>query len=159
MYAECSNSCWQGPSCPDGCYDPSIELVYQTKAPDQLSYVAWPPTVSSELWWLSIGSPELSGGQQYYFDDSGGEHVPLYVYDTGATMSHSVSCLYRYELIVVIKMVLLTLTTRNLTSSAIEFDGSTLVQTPMGSSQKMIIRTTDSNIMALRCSASPLARR
>ncbi|KAH7139640.1 hypothetical protein B0J13DRAFT_638583 [Dactylonectria estremocensis] len=70
---ECDNDAYP-------CWDPTIELVYQTDAPAQLSYVSWPdmtPRVRLEVL-----------QNRYYFDDSSGQNVDVWVMDTGATADH-----------------------------------------------------------------------
>lgn len=72
---ECDNAAYP-------CWDPTVELVWQQDAPEQLSYVSWPNTNPR----TSLSA--LQG--RYYFDDSSGQDVDVWVMDTGATADHPV---------------------------------------------------------------------
>lgn len=76
MNQECDND--QYP-----CYDPTIELVYEEDAGLQLSYLSWPNT--------NPRTPFSVLKDRYYFDDSFGEDVPVWVVDSGLTANHPVS--------------------------------------------------------------------
>ncbi|KAH7120544.1 hypothetical protein EDB81DRAFT_914184 [Dactylonectria macrodidyma] len=69
---ECDNAAYP-------CWDPTIDLVYQADAPAQLTYVSWPESPRVLL-------SELDN--RYYFDDSSGRDVDVWVMDTGATADH-----------------------------------------------------------------------
>jgi hypothetical protein len=66
--------------CRDCTEDPTTEFVYQEDAPASLAYV------SSE-YPLESSDDEA----RYYFDDSAGEEVKVYIVDTGANLKHKVS--------------------------------------------------------------------
>ena len=77
VYAECGFMCPKDASCDYACYDPLTARVYQDQADAQLTYVSWSPEEETRL-------------NRYFFDDSAGEDITVYIVDTGATLSHVV---------------------------------------------------------------------
>ncbi|KAM5343783.1 hypothetical protein ACJ41O_012320 [Fusarium nematophilum] len=62
------------------CWDPTTELVWQEDAPLHLSYISWPDTDPR----MALAGLE----DRYYFDDSSGDDVDVWVLDTGASIDH-----------------------------------------------------------------------
>ncbi|KAH7115486.1 hypothetical protein B0J13DRAFT_208242 [Dactylonectria estremocensis] len=62
------------------CFDPSTSLMWQEDAESQLSYVSWPNKVDRTPF------SDIKG--RYYFDDSNGKDVDVWIMDTGATIEH-----------------------------------------------------------------------
>ncbi|KAF7557904.1 hypothetical protein G7Z17_g214 [Cylindrodendrum hubeiense] len=78
------------------CWDPTIELVFQEDAPTQLSYVSWPN--------LEPRVPLSSLNGRYYFDDSSGQDIDVWILDTGASAAHPEFDLIRDRLDWIIKV-------------------------------------------------------
>ena len=78
VYLQCGSGCSAEGPCKNICYDPTILGVYQDPSIEQLNYVSWSRSQNA--------LPD-----RYYFDESAGEDVPVYVIDTGATLDHVVS--------------------------------------------------------------------
>lgn len=76
MYAQCS---------PELCYDPTTALDFQVNALPQLLFMSQPE--GGDLL-NGVASDGTSVAGQYLFDDSEGNHVPVYILDTGATIGH-----------------------------------------------------------------------
>lgn len=68
--------------CTDNCYDPTINLNFQRGALAQLQFVSQEQGRSY--------NDELMGGS-YFFDDSAGQDIPVYIVDTGANLKNTVS--------------------------------------------------------------------
>lgn len=66
------------------CYDPTTATVFQEDAPDQLTTLSWPErlgTLEDPL----IKFEDLQN--RYYFDDSAGEGIDMYIVDSGMRSS------------------------------------------------------------------------
>ena len=70
--ADCGQSCT---------FNPMTEIVYQAKAQNQLRYVSWP----------SLLEGLIAASERYFFDESAGKDIKVYVVDTGANLDHPVS--------------------------------------------------------------------
>ncbi|KAK4501215.1 hypothetical protein PRZ48_007022 [Zasmidium cellare] len=68
--------------CDRQCEDPTAAVLYDDDAIQQLQFVSWP---------LSRGHDIGAMNGRYYFDDSNGEGVPVYIVDTGVNRNHPVS--------------------------------------------------------------------
>lgn len=78
LNAQCDPACQDNSKCVV-CYDPSLTITVQQDASDALAFVSWPS-----------GQPAPSP-DKYYFDDSNGEGVTVYILDTGANLDSPVS--------------------------------------------------------------------
>lgn len=63
------------------CFDPTVELIYQTSAEPQLSYISWPSEDGIDLDNLD---------SRYYFESSVDKDVDVWIIDSGATVSHPI---------------------------------------------------------------------
>lgn len=78
--------------CGEDCFDPTTAVVYQdsTANPDVRG------TTPSQLVFVSQENPVVAqaGPPRYFFDDSAGEDVPVFIVDSGASLDHKASSIY-----------------------------------------------------------------
>ena len=60
------------------CYDPTLSIKYQDPAVSALQFISWPS-----------GQPSPLNGR-YYFDDTNGQGVTVYIMDSGANLNSPV---------------------------------------------------------------------
>lgn len=74
---------WQYGSDVNPYFDSTTSLMWQEDARSHLSYVSWPNRAPRTPF------SDIEG--RYYFDDSDGKDVDIWIMDTGATIEHPVS--------------------------------------------------------------------
>ncbi|KAH6891280.1 peptidase S8/S53 domain-containing protein [Thelonectria olida] len=62
------------------CYDPTTSLKWQEDVLPQLSYISWPDTEPR--------TPFSKVRDRYYFDDSDGKDIDVWIMDSGLTIEH-----------------------------------------------------------------------